>query len=225
MLTEKEEEVLEAMWKSGENKNFSIDAIKKQCVVEFTEDDLEQLEKKGLILRNADKLLFSREGKIAAEGVTRRHRLAEVLLTSILKMKESEMEEIACKIEHSLLPEVEEAICTLLGHPEVCPDGKPIPQGRCCQNGVTRIGKVVLSLSELAPGEAGKITYIKPSSTSTLHQLLALGLHPGVIVTVQRKSPALCIRLENTELALDEDIAQNIFVWRLSGESAGGTRS
>ena len=219
MLTEKQEEVLEAIWRSGETKNFSIDAVKKQCAVEFIDRDLQELEQSGLIVRSADKLLFSREGKTAAEGVIRRHRLAEVLLTSILKLKHAEMEKIACQVEHSLLPEVEEAICTLLGHPEVCPDGKPIPPGRCCQSGVTRVGKVVLSLSELAPGEGGKITYIKPSNTSTLHQLLSVGLHPGVIVTVQRKSPALCIRLENTELALDEDIAANMFVWRLAGEA------
>ncbi|MBF0546239.1 MAG: metal-dependent transcriptional regulator [Candidatus Riflebacteria bacterium] len=216
MLSEKQEEMLEAVWTSGESKNFSVDFIKKNCVVDFNDSDLQELESRGLIVRSADKVLFSRDGKLAAEGVIRRHRLAKVLITSILKLKANEMEEIACKVEHSLLPEVEEAICTLLGHPEVCPDGKSIPQGRCCQKGATRIGKIVLSLFELAPGESGKITYIKPGSQSNLNQLLSVGLHPGVIVTVLRKLPAFCIRLENTELALDEDIAKNVFVWRLS---------
>jgi len=32
------------------------------------------------------------------------------------------MEKVACKGEHRLEPEVEESICTLLGHPGVCPD-------------------------------------------------------------------------------------------------------
>lgn len=35
MLTEKNEEIMEAIWTSGENKEFSIDAIKKRCAVEF----------------------------------------------------------------------------------------------------------------------------------------------------------------------------------------------
>lgn len=223
MVTEKEEEVLEAVWRSGENKSFSIDAIRKQCAVEFADTDLQELERNGLIVRSADKILFSREGKLAAEGIIRRHRLAEVLISSILKLKQVEMEEIACKVEHSLLPEVEQAICTLLGHPETCPDGKPIPPGKCCQSGVTRIEKAVVSLAELEPGEGGKITYIKPGSHSNLHQLLAVGLHPGATLSVQRKSPAVCITLENTELALDEEIARNIFVWRLSGETTTGS--
>jgi DtxR family Mn-dependent transcriptional regulator len=218
MLSEKEEEMLEAVWTAGEIRSFSVDAIRKQCVVEFSDDDLAGLEARAMIVRNADKILFTKEGKLLAQGVIRRHRLAEVLVTSILKLKQAEMEEIACKVEHSLLPEVEEAICTLLGHPEICPDGKPIPKGRCCHNGVTRVGRVVMSLRELKQGESGKITFIKPGSHSNLHQLISLGLHPGVLVTVQRTLPAFCIRLEHTELALDEEIASNIFVWRVGGD-------
>ena len=33
-----------------------------------------------------------------------------------------------------------------------------------------------------------------------------------------RKTPALCIKFANTELALDDQIAGNIFVWRLNKE-------
>ncbi len=129
------------------------------------------------------------------------------------------MEEVACKVEHSLVPEVEESICTLLGHPEVCPDGKPIPQGRCCKKRLRLVDNVVVSLIKLAPGEKGKITYIRPSSHSDLHQLLSLGLQPGVVVKVHRTNPVFCVKFENTELALGEEIAQNIFVWKL--ESGG----
>ncbi|MBI5538278.1 MAG: metal-dependent transcriptional regulator [Deltaproteobacteria bacterium] len=215
MLTEKQEEMLEAVWVAGETKCFSLDAIRKRCAVEFTDSDVAELERTGVIVRNADKILFTQEGKHLAEGVIRRHRLAEVLLSSILRLKESEMEEVACKVEHSLQPEVEQAICTLLGHPEVCPDGTPIPRGRCCTNGV-KLERVVVSLRELKPGESGKITYIKPGTHSNLHLLISVGLHPGALLTVQRKLPALCIRLENTELAIDEEVAKDIFVWRIT---------
>jgi len=220
MLSERLEEVLEAVWVAGETRNFSIDAIRRRCVVEVTDDDFAQLEGKGLIVRNGDKILFSHDGKKLAEGVIRRHRLAEVLVYSILKLKQAEMEEVACKAEHSLLPEVEEAICTLLGHPELCPDGKPIPRGRCCHNGVTRLGRVVVSLLELMPGESGKITYVKPGSHSNLHQLIAIGLQPGAIVTVQRRRPAFCIRIDESEIAVDEDIVRNIFVWKIGGDES-----
>ena len=82
------------------------------------------------------------------------------------------------KVEHSLVPEVEESICTLLGHPEFCPDGKKIPRGRCCSGKRKHIDTSVVSLKELSPGERGKITYIKPAKHSNFHQLLSFGLQP-----------------------------------------------
>jgi len=215
MLDEKLAEVMEAVWCAAENKNYSIADIRSKCTIDFAEDDLSALEQKGLIVRNADNILFTSEGKRQAEGIMRRHRLAEVLVSTILKLKHADMEEVACKVEHSLVPEVEESICTLLGHPEVCPDGRSIPQGRCCESGLKTITKTVVSLDELKPSESGKITYIRPASHSNLHQLLSFGLQPGVIVTVHRKNPAFCIKFENTELAMDEEIARNIFVWKI----------
>jgi len=214
-MNEKFEEILEAIWGASENNQYSVDSIRKRCAIEFTDQDLRDLEEEGMIVQNDDKVLFSNEGKRLAEGIIRRHRLAEVLVTSILKMKSAEMEKIACQVEHCLLPEVEESICTLLGHPEICPDGKPIPKGKCCAHGLKVVNNTVVSLTELKPGERGKITYIKPGSHSNLHQLISFGLNPGVMVTVRRKSPAFCIKFENTELALDEEIVKNIFVWRL----------
>lgn len=216
MLSETEEEILEAIWKSSENDAFSIDAVRRKCHAECTDGDIERLQQQGLIVRSGDRILFSADGKRQAQGIIRRHRLAEVLVTSVLKLKQADMEEIACKVEHSLLPEVEEAICTLLGHPDICPDGKPIPRGSCCQNGLTVVDQTVVSLTDLRPSESGKITYIKPGTHSNLHRLMSLGLHPGALVTVHRRAPAFCIKFENTELALDEEIAKNIFVWKVS---------
>ena len=215
-LPETAEEIMEAIWRASENRLFTEDAIRKQCCEEFGEPDLKLLENHKLIIRNGDKILFTDQGKVLAEGIIRRHRLAEVLVTSILKVKHAQMEEIACQVEHCLHPEVEEAICTLLGHPVLCPDGKLIPKGRCCEKGSSIISNTVLSLTELSIGEKGKITFIKPGSHSNLHQLLSFGLQPGIIVSVHRTSPAFCIKFDNTELALDAEIAQNIFVWKIN---------
>ena len=214
-MDEKYEEILEAVWAASENEKYSLEAIKKRCAINFVDNDLDELESTGMIVRDQDKIFFSTEGKKLAEGIMRRHRLAEVLVTSILKLKSTEMEKIACKVEHYLHPEVEESICTLLGHPEICPDGKPIPKGKCCAHGLQVVNNTVISLNQLIPGQSGKITYIKPGSHSNLHHLISLGLSPGVVVTVHRKKPAFCIKFEQTELALDEEIVKNIFVWKL----------
>ncbi len=215
MLNEKQEEILESIWSVSDRQNNTIDAVRKRCSVNFTDADLDDLEHLELIVRDQDKINLANKGKSIAEVIIRRHRLAEILVSSILKLKQSDMEDIACKVEHSLLPEVEESICTLLGHPEFCPDGKRIPRGRCCSGKRKAIDSSIVSLKELAPGESGKITYIKPGNHSSFHQLISFGLHPGVVVTVNRKSPAFCIKFENTELALDENVAESIYVWKL----------
>jgi DtxR family transcriptional regulator, Mn-dependent transcriptional regulator len=215
MTDEKHDEILEAIWKSEEQGEVSDDSIRANCHIAFTDSDLDELVLKDLISIEENRILFTRKGKKKGEKIVRRHRLAEVLVNSILRLKDSRMEEVACKVEHSLLPEVEEAICTLMGHPEKCPDGKPIPPGHCCGKHLQSVETVVQSLAELKPGESGKIMYIKPDSHSHLHHLISFGLNPGVIVTVHRTVPAFCLKFENTELALDEDIVRNIFVWKV----------
>ncbi len=222
-MNEHLEEILESIWACDEIKNHSIEAIRKRCAVDFDDDNLLTLEKMSLIIRHDDKLELTPKGRAIAKGIIRRHRLAEVLVTSILMVKHADMEDMACRIEHSLLPEVEESICTLLGHPEVCPDGKPIPKGNCCANELKVIDNKVFSLFDLEAGDAGKITYIKPISHSNFHQLISFGLQPGVEVTIHRKSPAFCIKFENTELALDAEIVKNIYVWKLSSKHQSGS--
>lgn len=212
---QKHEEILEAIWTTSENDKYSIAAIKKECHEDLSDSDLSKLEKRGLIVMSGDKILFTEDGKSCAEKIIRRHRLAEVLVHSILMLKDSKMEEIACKVEHTLLPEIEESICTLLGHPETCPDGRSIPRGRCCGKSIKAINNMVVSLNELKSDESAKVMYIRPGNHAQLHQLLSFGLNPGVIVTVHHHIPTFCIKFENTELALDEEIVKNIFVLKI----------
>ena len=100
-----------------DRQDHSINSIRKRCTVDFTDADLEELERQELITRDNEQILLADKGKSIAKIIIRRHRLAEILVSSILKLKQSDMEDIACRVEHSLLPEVEESICTLLGHP------------------------------------------------------------------------------------------------------------
>lgn len=215
LLNELHEEILESLWKAGETGEHRLSGIRSFCSVPFQHEDLTALEALKLIREDGDEVSLTEEGKRLAKGIVRRHRIAEVLVSSILKLKSAEMERIACEVEHSLQPEVEEAICTLLGHPEFCPDGKPIPKGACCRKRVHKISQTVVSLDNLKPGESGKVTYIKPASHAILEQLISFGLSPGVIVTLTQATPVYCVKFENTELALDKEIVKNIFVWKI----------
>ena len=218
---EARDEILEAIWKSGEEGDHSLGGVRRHCDVDFDEGDLEALRQDGLIVWSHTTVALSGDGLREAAMVIRRHRLADSLLSTFLRLKRSHVDELACRLEHTLLPEVEEAICTLLGHPAVCPDGKPIPPGPCCSRDERTVGCMVARASELKPGESGRVTYIRPESHAHLHQLLSFGLNPGVVLTVHSDRPTLCVRFEGTELAIDEEIARGIFVVRLADGMRG----
>jgi putative ABC transport system ATP-binding protein len=71
-------------------------------------------------------------GSRRARDVVRRHRLAERLFTDTFAIEDSEAHNQACKFEHIISPELDQRICTFLGHPKTCPHGNPIPPGECC---------------------------------------------------------------------------------------------
>jgi putative ABC transport system ATP-binding protein len=72
-------------------------------------------------------------GTRRARDVVRRHRLAERLFKDTFAVEDSEAHSQACKFEHIISPELDERICTFLGHPTTCPHGNPIPPGECCE--------------------------------------------------------------------------------------------
>ena len=76
-------------------------------------------------------------GSQRARDVVRRHRLAERLFKDTFSVDEAEAHTQACKFEHIISPELDERICSFLGHPKTCPHGNPIPPGNCC-NGKTK---------------------------------------------------------------------------------------
>jgi putative ABC transport system ATP-binding protein len=71
-------------------------------------------------------------GSQRARDVVRRHRLAERLFKDTFSIDDFEAHTQACKFEHIISPELDQRICTFLGHPKTCPHGNPIPPGDCC---------------------------------------------------------------------------------------------
>jgi len=209
------EEVLEAAYTARESGDDSPERIRSICHVELTDHLVEELEKAGLLDRDETRIHLTKYGREEARRVVRRHRLAEVLMKYALNLNQDAVERVGCEVEHSLIPEMEESICILLGHPTHCPHGRPIPPGDCCRKSKDVVSKTVVSLLKLKSGDKAKIAYIKPKNHSRLHRLSSFGVVPGTIIEVHQTYPALLIRFENTELAMDKEIAEDIFVWRL----------
>ncbi len=207
-----EEEILEAIWVVAESGVPSIEAVRARCDEEFTEADLGRLEATGKVSRSENELLLTARGKRRARMLVRCHRLAEALLHTVFDLNWETREAIACDVEHTLVPELADGICTLLGHPSECPDGKPIPPGACCISHRQSIDCRVMPLTELGPGRTARVLFVKTGSTDRAQQLTACGLVPGITIAVFQRTPAFGISFEGTELALDRAVAADIFV-------------
>ena len=209
------EEALEAAWTVQEAGHNTRSQVQHVCHAELTDEILRGLEAEGLVAFDEESVLLTKKGRQKARRIVRRHRLAEVLVKYGLNVNPDEAEKLGCEMEHYLIPEVEESICILLGHPTHCPHGLPIPPGECCRQSKDVVSKTVVNLLKLKSGDKGKIAYIKPKNHSRLHRLSSFGVNPGTVIEVHQTYPALLIRFENTELAMDKEIAEDIFVWRM----------
>ncbi len=216
MLSQKAEEVLETLWVTSQEGLDQAADLKNQ---EYSPDDseIEELLKLGFVKYAGKNLILQGEGLKEAESVVRRHRLAERLMMDVLNIREAFMEENACRLEHLLREEVEENVCTLLGHPRECPHGKPIPIGPCCKRTIYEARSVVLPLCELSPGDRGRVAYLRTGDSQRLQKLLTLGILPGVELEMLQRFPSFVFSIGHSQMAVDREMAEGIQI-RLKGE-------
>ncbi len=88
---------------------------------------LDRLEADDLIVRSSRQIAMTPKGTALAEGVVRKHRLAERLLVDIIGLDWDKAHIEAGRWEHVISDDVEERLVVLLGNPTTCPHGNPIP--------------------------------------------------------------------------------------------------
>ena len=211
------DEVLELIWVRKEEGEESLSGLLEASLEEGTEDILSKLEAEALVERRGNNILLMPSGEERAKSVVRRHRLAERLLLDVLDVTPAETEHQACLLEHILSPAVTDKVCAFLGHPPTCPHGLPIPTGPCCVKKRERsLEPVVVSLGNLNPGVEARIVFIAPSVDKRLDRLGSFGIVPGTVITLRQKRPSFVIEFGGTTLALEEEMAREIYVRRES---------
>lgn len=207
------EEILEYIWILEENNDTAESVrLSEKFGDEIAGTYLTVMVEKQLINRHDSSIVFTEIGKKRAELIIRRHRIAERLLNDVLEMRGDEFERGACQFEHFVNEEIIASICTLLGHPAVCPHGNKIPQGECCLSAKKNLEPVISPLSAIKAGKTVKVVYISTKSHASLDRLSGIGVIPGLELTIHQKFPSMIIQYGETQLALDNDIAKNIFV-------------
>ena len=213
MNTERDE-YLEALWRLQEQRRDSVADLRAVLGRPFEQEVIDGLVSDSMVEFDGKKVALTGDGREHARDLVRKHRLGERLLYNVLEFRSDSFETEACTFEHLMAPHVVEGICTLLGHPRECPHGLPIPEGECCKRSEKMVRTSVVHLSELAVGETGRVAYVNCQNDAQLHVLNGLQIKPGAEIKLHQKYPSYVAECEGGMIAVDEQIAHNICLWK-----------
>ncbi|MDA2935185.1 metal-dependent transcriptional regulator [Acidobacteria bacterium AH-259-D05] len=153
-------------------------------------------------------------GRDSALHIIRVHRLWERYLADETGVAEAEWHDWAERYEHTLSPAQADALSAQLGNPTHDPHGDPIP---------TADGRMVSHqdhpLTAVAIDEPVRIVHVEDEPEAVYAQLVAEGLHPGMVGRVTEISPQrIRFWADGEEHILAPIVAANISVVRLSKE-------
>jgi DtxR family Mn-dependent transcriptional regulator len=172
---------------------------------------IRRLKSEGYVTVEDRAVHLTDRGRDRAESVVRKHRLAERLLTDIIGLPWEQSHLEACRWEHVISDEVEDRIVALLGHPQTCPHGNPIP-------GIgAPARKELVALSSVSGGDRIRLEQvteqveIDPAAMTYLSQA---GFVPGADARVSAKAPdgTLTLQLGDHTIALGPGLAGQLYV-------------
>jgi DtxR family transcriptional regulator, Mn-dependent transcriptional regulator len=171
-------------------------------------EGVSRLEQSGLASLGPDRMVsLTDEGRIRAEHVMRKHRLAERLLVDVLGLEHEHVHEEACRWEHVISDRVESKLLEFLGNPTTSPYGNPIP-------GAIRAGDEPVSLADSGAGPV-TIRYFSEHLQGD-HEVIQLlderRMWSGTTVEVERRPGSVVLRRDDEQVELDDTDAKLVFV-------------
>ena len=230
-ISENIEEYLEVLYRNGSNgEQVSTTQLSKDLGIApgSVTQMLKKLEDLGYISYTPYKgATLTDEGMKIAQKITRKHRILEKFLLDILKVKEENVHEQACEMEHTLSDEAERALCTMMHHPDLCPDENVIPacdfEFGSCQECFSQkdFDQVInrkfnlLSISELTGNAEGVISFIRGNS-ELLDDITEMGIKVGQHLKYEfnenRIGNHYLVSIDEKELNIPVEMANNIFI-------------
>jgi len=210
-LSEKAEEILEALWVAVEEEG-QVFLDPEKVGIALDDPAYAELTGQALIELRQGLIYFRPEGRDEGKMTIRRHRLAERLMMDVLNIRGEDGDQRACQFEHLLNEGVDAKVCTILTHPTTCPHGKPIPPGECCAEARAQGDLGIVPLTEFKSGQDGEIAYILTEDNKKMQKLMAMGVLPGNKITLVQSFPSYIFRVGYSEFAIDSNLAREIFV-------------
>ena len=177
---------------------------------------LRRMTRDGLARMNGRKEIeLTKAGMRAAEAIVRRHRIMERWLTDALGLDWVTADAEAARLEHAVSDVVEQRLYELLGRPQTCPHGNPIP-------GYSEASPREVRLSALAAGDEASVTRVSEVAEREAPPLLAYlhkrNLTPGRRVTVleaDEVGKTLRVRVDGRGQTLSHETASKVWAVRV----------
>lgn len=164
-----------------------------------------------LMVLNHDRTIgLTDEGRVQANRVMRKHRLAERLLIDVLGVAPEHVHEEACRWEHVISDRVEKKLFDFLGQPTTSPYGNPIP-------GVEELEDYeVLTLADSVGDRVrlDRISEMLQSRREIMHELGEAAITPGTEVGVDRSSP-IVLTGPGGSVVIDDEATRLLYVAEL----------
>ena len=172
---------------------------------------LRRMAREGLVeLTSAKEVKLTPRGVVLAEGMVRRHRLAERMVVDLLGLELHKSHEEAHRLEHAISPDLEVKIRERLGNPTTCPFGRPIPG-----SGYKAPPGPRLTLDQVQTGVDYCVDRVPEEDTELLRFLVELSILPDRnvnVVDASRHRGVITVRTESGEDALGYGVAARIWV-------------
>ncbi|MBI4307091.1 MAG: metal-dependent transcriptional regulator [Chloroflexi bacterium] len=172
---------------------------------------LRRMERESLIQFGENKdIELTGSGRLLAERIVRRHRLAERMVVDLLGLQLHKAHVEAHRLEHAMSDDLEKVIQQKLGNPQTCPFGHPIPG-----SGYKPRHRDVVRLDAVKPGRTVMIDRIPFEDQQLLEYLCAKGVLPGVTVHVEENAPyrgVVGLRFSGGDVVLGLEVAGRIWV-------------
>jgi len=171
---------------------------------------IRRMARESLVKVSAEKQInLTKIGRVFAESILRRHRLAERLAVDVLGVDLALAHEEAHRLEHAMSPYLESKIVVLLEYPETCPFGHGIP------GSTYKMDNSCITLKDASVGDLYVVDRVPEDDQNLLKYFVNNSFLPGHQITIEDSSSSrgvVELMCESKELVFSIDIASQIWV-------------
>jgi len=212
------DDYLTTIYRLHVDEGFDVIAVRLADRLEITPPSvagmLKRLQRDGLVQVDDRKVIhLTPEGLRRAEQMVRRHRLAECLITDVLKVPWWRAYAEAHLLEHGLSEITEPYLYETLGRPTKSPFGYPVP----VPGGNSPKQLTMTTLADMAQGETVVVDRVFEEDEQLLQFFDEEGIRPGASMTLDAVAPyrgTVTAKVDGRTVVMGSQVAGQIWVTR-----------